>query len=149
MSQHSKIANRSLWIAQVLLALLFLFAGSMKFILPADKLQAGSIVFSISFIHFIGMAEMAGALGLILPGLLRIHRELTPLAAAGLAIIMTGATTTTIIGMGVGPAIFPFVVGLVALFIALGRREALSGAQLAARGAQWASGSPSLETSSL
>src|ERR1043165_2224061 len=136
MSQHSKIANRSLWIAQVLLALLFLFAGSMKFILPADKLQAGSIVFSISFIHFIGIAERAGALVLILPGLLRIHRELTPLAAAGLAIIMTGATTTTIIGMGVGPAIFPLIVGLIAGSIALARRNALVSAECGARSAE-------------
>jgi|SRR4051812_6845709 hypothetical protein len=122
--KQSKTANRLLWTAQILLCLLFLFAGSMKFIMPAEKMQ-GPIAFPIGFIHFIGIMEMLGALGLVLPGLLRVHTELTSIAASGLVIIMAGATSTTIIGMGVGPAVFPLVVGLIAAIIAVARWTAV------------------------
>jgi uncharacterized membrane protein len=60
--------NALLWTIQILLAALFLFAGAMKFIMPAEQLTAQS-PFSAGFIHFIGVAEILGALGLILPGL--------------------------------------------------------------------------------
>jgi uncharacterized membrane protein YphA (DoxX/SURF4 family) len=112
--------NRLLWTAQILLALLFLLAGAMKFVLPPEKMQ-GPIALPLAFVRFIGTAEVLGALGLILPGLLRIRIELTPLAAAGLVIIMTGATVLTIAGMGVAPALFPFIVGVIATTIAYGR----------------------------
>ena len=118
---RARVANRALWTAQVLVALLFLFAGSMKFIMPAEKMQQGPIVFPLAFMYFIGLCECLGALGLVLPGLTRIHTELTPLAAAGLTIIMIGATTVTVIGMGAAAAIFPAVVGLVTAWIAYGR----------------------------
>jgi uncharacterized membrane protein YphA (DoxX/SURF4 family) len=120
-TSRSRVANRALWTAQVLVALLFLFAGSMKFIMPAEKMQQGPIVFPLAFMYFIGLCECLGALGLVLPGLTRVHTELTPLAAAGLTIIMIGATTVTVLGMGVAAAIFPAVVGLVAAWIAYGR----------------------------
>jgi uncharacterized membrane protein YphA (DoxX/SURF4 family) len=120
MSRTSKTANRLLWTGQSLLALLFLFAGSMKFIMPAEKMQ-GPISFPITFIHFIGVCEILGGLGLILPGLLKVLPELTTFAAAGLLIIMVGATTTTVIGMGIAPAIFPLIVGVIAATIAWGR----------------------------
>lgn len=113
--------NRLLWTAQSAAALLFLFAGSMKFIMPADKMQQGPIVFSIGFLHFIGICECLGALGLVVPGLSRIQTWLTPLAAAGLTSIMIGATTVTVIGMGVAPAIFPAVVGALTAWIAYAR----------------------------
>lgn len=117
-------ANRLLWTAQGLTALLFLFAGTMKFILPADKMQ-GPVALSIGFIHFIGACEIAGAIGLILPGLARIQTRLTPLAALGLIIIMVGATVITAATMGIVPALFPFVVGLILSSIALGRWSAV------------------------
>ena len=120
-TSRSRTANRALWTAQILVALLFLFAGSAKFIMPAEKLQQGPIVFPLAFMYFIGLCECLGALGLLLPGLTRIHTELTPLAAAGLTIIMIGATTVTVLGMGVAPAIFPAVVGLLTTWIAYGR----------------------------
>lgn len=116
-----KNRNRALWTAQILMALLFLFAGSMKFIMPADKMQQGPIVLPLAFIYFIGICEMLGALGLVLPGLTRIRTSLTPLAAAGLTIIMLGATTVTILGMGVVAAIFPAAVGAITTWIAYGR----------------------------
>jgi hypothetical protein len=74
------------------------------------------------FIRFIGMIEVAGALGLILPGLTRIKPWLTPLAACGLALEMIGATAITVIGMGVVPALLPLLVGLLAGCVSYGRR---------------------------
>jgi hypothetical protein len=122
MSKSSqRTINRLLWTAQTLGALLFLFAGTMKFIMPAEKMQQGPIVFSIAFIHFIGACECLGAFGLVLPGLTRVHTWLTPLAAAGLTIIMIGAITVTIVGMSVAAAIFPAVVGIVTTWIAYAR----------------------------
>jgi uncharacterized membrane protein YphA (DoxX/SURF4 family) len=120
-TSRARTANRALWTAQVLVALLFLFAGSMKFIMPAEKMQQGPIVFPLAFLYFIGLCECLGALGLVLPGLTRIHTELTPLAAAGLTIIMIGATIVTVLAMGVAAAIFPAVVGFVTAWIAYGR----------------------------
>ena len=78
--------NVVLWIIQVLLALLFLFAGGMKLILPIEEMTKQMPMPGL-FLRFIGVCEVLGALGLILPGLLRIRPGLTPLAAAGLVII--------------------------------------------------------------
>ena len=110
----------ALWIVQGLLAALFLFAGGMKLVLPIEELTAQTPLPGL-FVQFIGVAEVLGALGLILPGLLRIRPGLTPLAAAGLVIIMIGATVFTLATMGAAPALFPLVVGLFAAFVAYGR----------------------------
>jgi uncharacterized membrane protein YphA (DoxX/SURF4 family) len=84
----------TLWIVQGLLALIFLWAGGIKLVLPIEKLT-GPMPLPGLFMRFIGVAEVLGAIGLILPGLLRIRPGLTPLAAAGLVIIMIGATLLT------------------------------------------------------
>ncbi len=118
---NTRTANRPLWTAQILAAVIFLFAGSMKFILPAEKMQEGPIVFPMAFIYFIGTCECLGALGLILPAVTRIRTGLVPLAAAGLTIIMIGATTVTVMSMSVAAAIVPAVVGLITAWIAYGR----------------------------
>src|SRR3954468_7556202 len=68
----ARTAHRLLWTAQILAALIFLFAGVTKFLLPAEKLQQGPIVFPLAFIYFIGVCECLGALGLILPGVTRV-----------------------------------------------------------------------------
>jgi hypothetical protein len=116
--------NIVLWIIQVLLALLFLFAGGTKLLLPLDVLlkmgPPDQVQLPGLFIRFIGVCEVLGALGLILPGLLRIKTSLTPLAATGLAIIMIGATAVSM-KLGVAAAIPPFVVGLLLVFVAYGR----------------------------
>jgi len=62
-----------------------------------------------------------GALGLILPGLLRIWPVLTPLAAAGLVTVVIGATVITLAGGDVLPALIQLAVGLLALLVAYGR----------------------------
>lgn len=110
----------ALWIVQGLLALLFLFSGGMKLVLPLEAL-AGPVALPGLFLRFIGVAEVLGGLGLILPGLLRIRPGLTPLAAAGLVIIMTGATVVTLAGDDVALALIPLVVGLLSAFVAYGR----------------------------
>jgi uncharacterized membrane protein YphA (DoxX/SURF4 family) len=112
--------NRALWIVQGLLAALFLFAGVVKLVLPAEQLM-GSVPMPVLFIRFIGVVEVLGAIGLILPALLRIRPGLTPLAAAGLVIIMIGATVINVMGGDVAPAVITVVVGLLAVFIAYGR----------------------------
>lgn len=117
--------NVILWIIQVLLVLLFLFAGGMKLVIPPDVLQSmgspNAVRLPGLLIQFLGVCEVLGALGLILPGLLRIKPGLTPLAAAGLVIIMIGAVALTIAGEGVAAAIIPFVVLLLLIFVAYGR----------------------------
>ena len=110
----------ALWIVQGLLAALFLFAGGMKLVLPLEKLT-GSIPLPGLFMRFISVAEVLGALGLILPGLLRIRPGLTPLAAAGLVIIMIGATAVTLLGGDLVAAMISLMVGVLAAFVAYGR----------------------------
>ncbi len=110
----------ALWICQGLLALLFLFAGGMKLVLPLAALK-GPIALPGLLLRFIGVMEVLGAIGLILPGLLRIRTGLTPLAAAGLVIIMIGATSLTLAAGLLGTALFSFVVGVIAAFVAYGR----------------------------
>ena len=112
--------NIALWIIQVLLALLFLFAGVMKLILPIEEMTKQMPMPGL-FLRFIGVCEVVGGLGLILPGLLRMRPALTPLAAAGLVIIMIGAVTITLTGMPISAAGFPLVVGLLSAFVAYGR----------------------------
>ena len=114
----------SLWVVQVLLALLFIWAGGFKLVASAEQLAGppGSVVLPIAFLRFIGWVELLGGVGLILPSLLRIRPGLTPLAAAGLVIIMIGAVGIVFAGGGtVGMASFPGVVGLLAGFVAYGR----------------------------
>lgn len=107
-----------LWILQALLAALFLFAGAMKFIMPVAQSTKGTS-FSGGFIHFIGVCEVLGGIGLVLPALLRILPVLTPVAACGLAIIMVGATYVSL-PMGATAAI-PAFFGVLLVFVAYGR----------------------------
>jgi hypothetical protein len=110
----------ALWIVQALLALLFLFAGGTKLVLPLEQLQ-GPVPLPGAFVRFIGVAEVLGALGLVLPTLLRIRPGLTPLAAAGLVIVMAGATVITAATGTVAITLIPVIVGLLAAFVAYGR----------------------------
>jgi len=117
--------NIVLWIIQILLALLFLFAGGTKLILPIDVLMSmgspNAIPLPGLLVRFIGVCEVLGALGLILPGLLRIRPGLTPLAAVGLVIILIGATVLTVAGDGFAMALPPLVFGVLSAFVAYGR----------------------------
>ena len=119
---HAQAANVLLWVAQSLLAALFLFAATFKLVMPLGPVAAIT-GFPVAFLRTIAVLELLGALGLILPGLLRIHRELTPLAAVGLVGVMTGATIATAAMQGIVPALFPFTVGIVLTTVIRGRRS--------------------------
>ena len=112
--------NVALWIVQGLLAALFLVAGGAKLVLPLDQMT-GPVALSGWFLRFLGVAEVLGAFGLVLPGLLRIRPGLTRLAAAGLVIIMIGATVVTLVGGMVAVALMNLVVTFLAAFVAYGR----------------------------
>jgi uncharacterized membrane protein YphA (DoxX/SURF4 family) len=114
--------NYALWTIQVLLALLFLWAGGMKLVLPIQEMaKQMPVPLPDLFLQFIGVCEVLGALGLVLPGLLGIRTGLTPLAAAGLVIVMIGATAVTLAGGDPVPALLPLAAGLLSAFVAHGR----------------------------
>lgn len=117
----SKRTNVLLWTIQALLAAIFLFAGAMKFIMPIAEMTK-QMPLPGAFIRFIGVCEIAGALGMILPGLFRIRTDLTPLAARGFVIIMSGATALSLLG-GFKMALLPIVVGILAGVVAYGRGD--------------------------
>jgi uncharacterized membrane protein YphA (DoxX/SURF4 family) len=108
----------ALWNTQALLAALFVFAGVMKFVMPLEEMVKQSSL-PAWFLLFIGVAEVLGGIGVIVPALLRVWPVLTPVAACGLLIIMAGAT---LISLPMGAvALFPFLVGVLAGFVAYGR----------------------------
>ena len=112
--------NRTLWIVQILLALLFLFAGVAKLVMPIAAMTQQMPLPGL-FLRFIGVAEVLGALGLILPGILRIRTGFTSLAAAGFVIIVIGATVVTLMGGQFAMASLPLVTAILSGFVAYGR----------------------------
>ena len=121
--------NTVLWIVQGLLAVMFLFAGVSKLVMSAAQMTeqakaVGGWQLPMAFIRFIGVCEALGAVGVVVPWLTGIRPGLTPLAASGLVVIMIGATvinlTTTIPAI----AILTAILGLLAAFVAYGRRLA-------------------------
>jgi len=114
--------NIVLWIIQILLALLFLFGGVMKLIMPIEAMTQ-EVHLPGLFLRFIGVCEVLGGIGLIVPALVRIRPELTPLAAALLVIIMIGAVVLTLMTGTIGQALIPLVTGLLLVFVAYGRRQ--------------------------
>lgn len=111
--------NIVLWILQVLLALFFLFAGVMKFIMPVKQMAAATGLPGW-FLWFIGACEILGGLGLLLPGLLRIKPWLTPLAALCLVILMIGAAVISVSG-GAVAVLRPLLTAVFLAFVGYGR----------------------------
>jgi hypothetical protein len=112
--------NRALWIVQGLLSFLFIFGGCAKLAMPIDELTAQVPVPGL-LLQFISVAEVLGGLGLILPGLLRIRVGLTPLAAAGLTIIMAGGVVLGLMARDVVAVMFPLVTGILTALVAYTR----------------------------
>jgi uncharacterized membrane protein YphA (DoxX/SURF4 family) len=110
----------ALWTTQALLAALFLAAGSMKLLTPSDQLTQ-LVPLPVLLTKCVGAAECLGAIGLILPGLLKIRPELTILAAAELVHIMIGATIVTLVIADPLSAVMPLAVGALCAFVAYGR----------------------------
>lgn len=123
MSTYAKSTRIALWTLQGVLAALFLFAGGFKLATPLAQLAAMSPGLSAAFLKFIGACEVLGGLGLALPGIFRVQRGLTPLAASGLVVIMVGAVVVTVLTHGAAAAGFPFAVGVLASIVAVGRRS--------------------------
>jgi hypothetical protein len=126
----------ALWTVQAILAALFLFAGIFKLVGPAALMTKG-VAIPVGLLRFVGFVETLGALGLLLPGIFKIRRELTPVAAAGLVIVMSGAVGATVAQGQAAAAIFPGLVGVLAAVVVAGRREWYAGrsAQSARRAA--------------
>jgi hypothetical protein len=116
--------NLALWVVQGLLALFFALAsGAPKLVLPflsPDALPM-PIPLPTPFLLFIGVAEVLGGLGLVLPGLTGIRPGLAPLAACGLVVVTVGATAYQLAAGEPGNALFAVVVGLLCAFVAYGR----------------------------
>jgi hypothetical protein len=114
-----------LWTLQALLALLFVFAGATKLVLPLDQLTA-QIPLPELFLRAVGLAELLGGLGLVLPGLLRVRPGLTIVAAVELAHLMLGATLLTLATTDPAAlAAIPLGVGLLTAFVAYARFQRL------------------------
>jgi len=122
-ASHRK-RNVALWIIQGLLAALFLFSGVTKLILPIEEMTR-QIALPGQFLRFIGVCEILGALGLILPGIFRVRTGLTPVAAAALVIIMIGATVVNLMAGQRVAALITLVVGLLLAFVAYNRSKML------------------------
>lgn len=122
----SKGLHYGLWAVQLLLAFAFAGAGMMKLTTPLEALAEKMtwIAQGPSFLpRFIGASELAGALGLVLPAATRIAPALTPLAAAGLTVVM-GLAALTHVALGeFGGLVAPFVLGGLAAFVAYGRHK--------------------------
>lgn len=116
--------NKALWAAQALLGFAFLMAGAMKGLTPHEALAVDMpVVAAIPplAVKGIGLVEVLGAVGLILPSVLRIQPVLTPVAAGGLVLTMVSAAGAHI-AAGEANMIAPSIVlGGLAAFVAWGR----------------------------
>ena len=121
--KRSKVWNISLWVAQILLAGMFLMVGVMKTFTPIEEL-AKLVPLAAEMpvlVRFIGVSELAGAIGLILPAAVRIRPQLTTLAAGALTFVMVLAMIYHI-SKGEYEAIGTnIVLGILAAFIVFGR----------------------------
>jgi len=114
--------NIALWIVQGVLAALFLFTAGIKLVMPIEEmLKQMPVALPGWFVQLTGIFEALGAIGLILPWLLRIRPGLTPLAAAGLVIVMIGATAYNLGASDIASALMTVVIGILAAFVAYGR----------------------------
>lgn len=127
-NQQSKALNISLWIAQGLLAIMFTMAGAMKCTQPIEELGK-SLPWvnevSAGLVRFIGISELLGGIGILLPSLLRIKPVLTPLSAIGLAVVMVLAFGYHIIKAEYNVLGMNILLAFIALFVAWGRYKKL------------------------
>lgn len=122
MEKHKGL-HVTLWVVQIFLAVMFLVIGSMKLFTPLDKLTE-PITWGKEMpglLRFVGFCEILGAIGLILPFLLRIYLFLTPLAATGFALLMICAMGFHIMRNEFQILPLNLVILAVSLFVAWGR----------------------------
>jgi putative oxidoreductase len=124
--RRDRAAHIALWTGQVVLALVFLITGGAKLALARSDLAllvSWGATTPEPLIRLIGAAELAGALGLVLPSLTGVRPGLTSLAAAGLAILMAFATGFHLARGETLAAVMPAIIGVVAVAVAWGRRH--------------------------
>ena len=124
--KNNKALNIGLWIAQGLLAVMFIMAGVMKVTQPIEELAVSLpwVTSSpVSLIRFIGISELLGGLGLLIPGIFRFKPFLTIWAALGLAIIMVLAAIFHASKGEYSAIITNILIMGIALFIAWGRSK--------------------------
>jgi uncharacterized membrane protein YphA (DoxX/SURF4 family) len=120
----NKGTNVALWIAQVLLAIGFAMAGAMKTFTPIEEIakNAGAWASEMpGLVRFIGISELLGAVGLILPSATRIKPILTPIAAAGFVLIMIFAALFHGARGEWGSIVTNVLIGGLAAFVVWGR----------------------------
>ena len=115
--------NVLLWVLQALLAVAFLAHGWLFLFPPAEMVDLMNAVIPPAFRILIGVAEVLAAVGLTLPGITRVMPWLIPWAAAGLMIVMLGATILHGMRGEVGSATTTAILFIVATFIAYMRRK--------------------------
>jgi len=124
----------ALWVAQVILAVMFGMAGFIKTTQPIDQLAKNipwSVVVGLPLTRFIGVSELAGAVGVILPAATRILPRLTPIAASALTLVMVLALGYHVTHGEFQMLPLPLGLGCLAAFVAWGR---FMKAPIAARG---------------
>lgn len=121
--------NIALWTLTILLSIAYLIGGLAMLLMPKEKFrnisqgQHYADDFSAGFIKGTGVAKILASAGLILPAVTGIATWLVPLAALGLVLLMTGATTTRIIRKEWGNVAGDLVFWALAAFVAFGRLE--------------------------
>lgn len=113
--------NVALWILQAILAAVFAAHGWMLLVPPPELLAIMNEQLGAQFRVFLGAAEVAGAVGLLLPAVTRIRPWLTPVAAACLAFVVASATILHLFRMEFGPAVTTVILCVAAAFVAYGR----------------------------
>lgn len=113
--------NIALWILQVLLAAAFAAHGWMLVSPPPELLPIMNEQLGVGFRIFLGVAEIAGAIGMILPALTRIMPWLTTLAAGSLAFVVLSATVLHVVRAENGSAVITAILCLMAAFVAYAR----------------------------
>ena len=119
--------NAFLWIFQSLVAAVFLYSGMQKSIYPEQKLvasgQTGVAGLPPGLIKFIGISEILGTIGIIVPQLWHILPVLTIFAAIGLAVIMIPAAIIHFKRNEPKNVLTNGIIFLICLFIAYGRTK--------------------------
>jgi putative oxidoreductase len=116
--------NIALWILQVLLAAAFAAHGWMLVSPPPELLPIMNEQLGVAFRLFLGVAEIAGAVGVLLPAVTRVMPSLTPLAAACLGFVVACATVLHLSRGENGPAVTTAVLFVLAAIVAWGRWRA-------------------------
>lgn len=113
--------NIILWLVQILLALAFLAHGLLFLNPPPDVVEQMNASLPRWFQVFLGVAEVAAAVGLTLPGITRILPGLVAAAAVGVIIVTVSATALHLWRAEYSSAGITFVLFLMAAFVAYGR----------------------------